>query len=87
MLFGALYTAFMLALRVFTPGYIEAVWNLPALSGLLVFGVPVEEIAFGFTFGMYWAGFYEHVAWRGSAIRDGFAVNDMAARMDRTLSH
>ena len=86
-LFGALYTVFMLALRVFTPGYIAAVWNLPALSGLLVVGVPVEEIAFGFAFGMYWAAIYEHVAWRGSAMRDGFAVNDMPARTNRTHSH
>ncbi len=76
-LFGALYAVFMLALRVFTPGYIEAVWNLPALSGLLVVGIPVEEIAFGFAFGMYWAGFYEHMTWRGTA------MNTAAARMNR----
>ena len=68
-----------------TPGWIQIASFV--VTGLLVIGVPVEEIAFGFAFGMYWAAIYEHVAWRGSALRDGFAVNDTPARMDRTLSH
>jgi hypothetical protein len=39
------------------------VWNLPALSGLLIAGIPAEELLFGLTFGMYWTGVYEHLAW------------------------
>ena len=73
-LFAALYGAFMLALRVSAPGYIEAVWNLPALSGVRVLGVPLEEVAFGFAFGMYWAGVNEHVTWRESVVAGGRGV-------------
>ena len=62
-LFLMLYTIFMLLLAFFAPGYIEQVWNLPALSGVLFIGIPLEELAFGFTFGLYWAGIYEHFTW------------------------
>jgi hypothetical protein len=65
-LFFLLYGAFMLGLRWFTPGYIEAVWNLRALSGGLVYGIPLEELVFGLTFGMYWSGVYEHLTWHRS---------------------
>ena len=65
-LFFLLYGAFMLGLRWFAPGYIEAVWNLPALSGGLVYGIPLEELLFGLTFGMYWSGVYEHLTWHRS---------------------
>lgn len=61
--FFLLYGAFMLALRWFAPGYIALVWNLPALSGVLPWGIPLEELIFGFVFGMYWASVYEHLTW------------------------
>lgn len=67
LLFLVLYAGFMASLVVFTPGYIERVWNLRELSGLLVWGIPMEELAFGFAFGAYWAGLYEHFTWRRSA--------------------
>jgi hypothetical protein len=70
-LFLALYAAFMAMLVVFTPGYIQQVWNLPELSGILVAGIPLEELAFGFSFGMYWAGIYEHFTWRQAVHMDG----------------
>jgi hypothetical protein len=60
-LFLLLYATFMLLLVVFAPGYIERVWNLQALCGLRVWHIPVEELAFGFAFGLYWAGAYEHL--------------------------
>lgn len=63
-LFLGLYAAFMLGLRWLAPGYIETVWNLPALSGVLIYGIPLEELLFGLTFGMYWSGVYEHLTWR-----------------------
>jgi hypothetical protein len=74
-LFAALYTVFMAMLVVFAPGYIERVWNLGALSGVIVAGIPMQEFAFGFAFGMYWAGLYEHFSWRTLAARrpSGFA--------------
>ncbi|MEO8332542.1 MAG: lycopene cyclase domain-containing protein [Gallionella sp.] len=62
-LFLMLYTIFMLLLIIFAPGYIGQVWNLPTLSGVLLGGIPLEELAFGFTFGQYWAGIYEHFTW------------------------
>ena len=65
-LFLCLYAAFMLGLKWFAPGYIGAVWNLPALHGGLVFGIPLEELVFGFTFGLYWSGVYEHFTWSNS---------------------
>jgi hypothetical protein len=37
------------------------------LSGVLIGGIPLEELAFGFSFGLYWAGVYEHFTWRHSA--------------------
>ncbi len=63
-IFAALYAVFMLLLTVSAPGYIETVWNLPALSGVLIGGIPLEELAFGFAFGLYWAGVYEHFTWK-----------------------
>lgn len=66
-LFAAMYAAFMILLIVSAPGYVEQVWNLPALSGPRFGGIPLKELAFGFAFGMYWAGIYEHFAWRRGA--------------------
>ena len=68
LLFLGLYWIFMLALRWSAPGYIASVWNLPDLSGVLVGGVPLEELAFGFTFGTYWSSVYEHLTWRAVAV-------------------
>ena len=62
-LFLGLYTMFMLGLKWVTPGYIEQVWNLPALTGGLIYGIPLEELLFGFSFGLYWTGVYEHFTW------------------------
>lgn len=63
-LFAAYYAAFMLGLLWSAPGYIERVWNLAALSGVRVVGIPLEELLFGFAFGMLWSSAYEHIAWR-----------------------
>jgi hypothetical protein len=59
------YALFMLDLVWFAPGYIPQVWNLAALSGVLVAGIPPEELLFGFSFGWYWTGVYEHFTWPG----------------------
>jgi hypothetical protein len=68
-LFLGLYGVFMLGLRWFSRSYIEQVWNLSALSGILIAGIPLEELLFGLTFGMYWTGVYEHLAWTVTAAR------------------
>jgi len=63
-LFLAYYLAFFLALEATSPGYVQLVWNLPDLSGILWLGIPLEELLFAFTFGLYWSGVYEHLMWR-----------------------
>ena len=67
LLFLVFYTIFILGLRITTPNYIEEVWNLPALSGLLPAGIPIEELLFGGAFGLYWASVYEHLTWSRSS--------------------
>lgn len=62
--FVAYYWLFLKGLEWLSPGYIEAVWNLDALSGRYGFGVPLEELLFAAGFGFYWAGLYSHYAWR-----------------------
>jgi hypothetical protein len=64
LLFAAYYALFMLALEASSPGYIDRVWNLRALSGVRLAGVPAEELVFAFAFGAYWSGVYEHLTWR-----------------------
>lgn len=63
LLFLAYYAMFTFGLVLTAPGYIEQVWNLPALSGVLPLGVPIEELLFGFSFGLFWSGVYEHLTW------------------------
>jgi hypothetical protein len=67
LLFLAYYAIFMLGLTLSVPGYVEHVWNLPALQGPRLWGVPAEELLFGFSFGLYWSGVYEHLTWSRSA--------------------
>lgn len=63
LLFLLYYLIFFLSLIALYPGYVELVWNLKVLSGLLPLGVPLEEWLFAITFGMLWSSFYEHIMW------------------------
>jgi hypothetical protein len=63
-LFCAIYFLIFVLFNVAFPGYVEAVWNLKAISGIRLLGVPLEELMFGFTFGLYWSSVYEHLTWR-----------------------
>ncbi len=65
-LFLAMYAIFLLGLKWSAPGYIEQVWNLKALSGVVIYGLPLEELLFGFSFGLFWTGIYEHFTWKRS---------------------
>ena len=69
-LFLGFYAVFMVGLVWFAPGYIARVWNLPALRGGLIYGIPLEELLFGAAFGLYWSGVYEHLTWTES-VRHG----------------
>lgn len=58
-----LYFSYALWLEVLFPGTIQEWWYLSNLSGVLVTGVPVEEILWGFTWGWVAGMLYE--AWKG----------------------
>ena len=63
-LFLALYfTGFFLFFNFIYTDAVRQIWNLSAISGILIFGIPIEELLFAFTFGMMWSGIYEHVKW------------------------
>jgi len=63
-LFLCLYSLYFLTLIALFPGYVQRVWNLAALSGILVAGIPVEELLFALAFGFYWSTVYEHFTWK-----------------------
>ncbi len=62
--FLVLYFLYFLTLIAAYPGYVERVWNLPAISGILFLGVPLEELMFAFGLGFFWSSVYEHLTWR-----------------------
>lgn len=62
-LFLGLYFTYFLTLIALYPGYVEKVWNLKTLSGILFFGVPFEELMFALSFGFLWSSIYEHIKW------------------------
>lgn len=66
-IFVAYYLLFLVGLELTAPGYIERVWNLGALTGWTILGLPIEELLFATAFGMYWATVYEHFTWHGGS--------------------
>ena len=66
-LFVIYYALFLWGLDWLSPGYVEKVWNMDALSGVRLLGLPLEEILFAGAFGICWAGIYEHFMWRRTA--------------------
>lgn len=66
LLFTVLYFIYFGSILPFYPNYVELYWNLNELSSILIFGVPLEELLFAFSFGMYWSSLYEHLYWQRS---------------------
>lgn len=64
LMFLGIYFVYFLALIAMYPGYVEGVWNLAAISGILIFGVPIEELLFAFSLGFLWSSIYEHIKWK-----------------------
>ena len=62
-IFLVLYLVYFLSLVTVYPAYVGAVRHLPALSGVLILGIPLEELLFAISLGWMWSGVYEHVAW------------------------
>lgn len=63
-IFLGIYFVYFFTLIVMYPGYVEKVWNLKVISGILVFGIPIEELLFALSFGFIWSSAYEHLTWR-----------------------
>ena len=61
---ATLYFFSFLLINLVFPKFVTY-WNLSVLSGVLILGVPLEEILFAFTIGMVWSGMYEHIAEMG----------------------
>lgn len=68
LLFTGYYWVFVEGVELLSPGYVQRVWNFADLSGVLILATPLEELVFAFTFGMYWAGVYDHFTWRKSVV-------------------
>ncbi len=64
LIFLVIYFVFFLSLVLLFPGYVEKVWNLSAISGILILGIPLEELLFAFSLGFLWSSVYEHVKWK-----------------------
>lgn len=62
-LFLCIYFVYFITLTTLYPGYVEQVWNLSAISGLIILGVPLEELLFALSFGFIWSSIYEHITW------------------------
>ncbi len=61
-LFLVYFVLFLLLLAWMAPGYIQRVW-LPRRLATPILGMPLSELLFGFTFGMFWSGLYEQWRW------------------------
>lgn len=57
------YFVYFLTLIALYPGYVEQIWNLEDISGILISGIPLEELLFAFGFGFFWSSVYEHIKW------------------------
>lgn len=62
-IFLGIYFFFFLAWVNLWPNYVREVWNLGAISGILILGIPLEELIFAFSLGFLWSSVYEHVKW------------------------
>jgi len=64
LLFMLLYFIYFGSILLIYPDYVQLYWNLDALFNIFILGIPIEELLFAFSFGMYWSGLYEHLYWR-----------------------
>lgn len=53
------FLAFRLYITIF-PNFIEQFYNTENLLGIMIFGVPVEELIYAIGFGLMWAPIYEY---------------------------
>ncbi len=60
-LFMLLYLISLAIMNVLFPSWILTTWNMNTLSNILILGVPIEELFFGFAFGTLWTSLYEEI--------------------------
>ncbi len=63
-IFTGIYFVYLLTFVLVYPAYVELVWNLSAISGILILGIPLEELIFAFGIGFLWSSVYEHATWK-----------------------
>jgi hypothetical protein len=63
LLMTGLYFLYFQTLILVYPGYVERVWNIPALTGIWIGSVPLDELLFALSLGALWSGLYEHSRW------------------------
>lgn len=63
LIFLGIYFLYFVTLIWAYPGYVEQVWNLGAISGIRIVGIPLEELLFAVSFGFIWSTIYEHFTW------------------------
>ena len=63
-IFSLFYFVFFSAMNWSHPNFVDLYWNNAAISGLRIFGVPIEELLFASTLGALWSNFYEHRYWQ-----------------------
>lgn len=63
LIFAFFYFIFFQSFSIRYAHIVDMHWNNEAISGIRILDVPLEEVLFGFTFGMYWSSIYEHLLW------------------------
>jgi len=66
--FALIYFLFFLIFNRLFPGYIVSTYNLENFWGIMIWGVPLEEIAMGFAAGACWSTLFEYI--KGYRTRD-----------------
>jgi hypothetical protein len=62
-LFASCYAGMLAVLRAIAPGYLAQVWSARALALGWIGWMPVTELAFAISFGLFWSGLYEQLVW------------------------
>ncbi len=58
---GLYFLIYILLNRFLFPGWALREWNVEKISGIFLFGVPIEEIAWALATGMLWSPAYEYL--------------------------
>lgn len=59
LIFLGIYFILFLALNYIFPNFVQN-WNLQNISGILIIGVPLEELLWALSLGLFWAPIYEY---------------------------